>query len=188
MTEPLADISEETTILANRARVWRALINPEHVKAWLGCLNFSPVVGHVFYMQQDSDKRERGDTSGATHCEVLRIVDERELDLQLVSAGDSQDRGFDRAGRVRRWEHRRQPSPFRLGSVSAGQRQADLASSSQRMEERRPTAAQKLHRSSTVDITRRRATRRSASVGRRCDDRVRRAAPRHASGHTDHSL
>ena len=77
MAEKLEDIRESIEIEAPIAQVWEALILPEKVSAWLGCMQFRPEIGSVFYMQPDPQKRGAGDISGATHCELLEI-DENE--------------------------------------------------------------------------------------------------------------
>ena len=70
---PVPPIAKQTTLDAPIERVWQALTTPDEVARWLGCLEFKPVVGHVFYMQPDADRRARGDTTGATHCELLEL-------------------------------------------------------------------------------------------------------------------
>ncbi len=70
----LADIEHRITIEASVDRVWDVLTDPAHVVAWLGCLQYRPEVGHLFYMQPDAAKRSAGDADGATHCEILEIA------------------------------------------------------------------------------------------------------------------
>lgn len=73
MKDQLADIEHRILIDAAPSRVWKYLTAPEHVPAWLGCIHYRCEVGHVFYMQQDDQRRARGEIDGATHCRILRI-------------------------------------------------------------------------------------------------------------------
>ena len=75
----LDDIIEAISVDAPRGDVWRAVIDPESVSQWLGCLQFEAKIGHVFYMQPDNEKRAQGSVEGATHCEVLAIEPEDRL-------------------------------------------------------------------------------------------------------------
>lgn len=73
MTDHLPDIVATVDIDAPRERVWPFLVEEEHVPRWLGCMEYRKVVGHVFYMQPDPEKRERGSVEGATHCAILEL-------------------------------------------------------------------------------------------------------------------
>ena len=75
MTNSDLTIEHCISILAPPERVWIFLTEPEYVSLWLGCMRYEKAVGHVFYMQQDEDKRRADDTEGATHCEIL-VLDE----------------------------------------------------------------------------------------------------------------
>ncbi|HEV7386390.1 MAG TPA: SRPBCC domain-containing protein [Phenylobacterium sp.] len=66
----IEDIEAGIDISAPVERVWTVLTGEGLVEQWLGCLGFKPIIGHVFYMQQDNAKRTRGDVSGAIHCAV----------------------------------------------------------------------------------------------------------------------
>lgn len=66
----IEDIEAAIEIAAPVERVWAVLTGRGLVDQWLGCMRFKPLVGHVFYMQQDNAKRMRGDISGAIHCAV----------------------------------------------------------------------------------------------------------------------
>jgi uncharacterized protein YndB with AHSA1/START domain len=70
----IADIDRHIDINAPIERVWQAMTSGGLVEQWLGCMGYRPEIGAVFYMQQDPAKREAGDTSGATHCELLELA------------------------------------------------------------------------------------------------------------------
>jgi uncharacterized protein YndB with AHSA1/START domain len=67
------DIIASIDIDAPVERVWQVMTGEGLVEEWLGCLGYKAEIGRVFYMQQDGDKRARGDTGGATHCELLAL-------------------------------------------------------------------------------------------------------------------
>ena len=69
----LAPIKAEVDIAAPIAHVWTILTTPEHAAGWLGCLNFAATVGHTFHMQPDTAKRQAGDITGATWCDVEQL-------------------------------------------------------------------------------------------------------------------
>jgi uncharacterized protein YndB with AHSA1/START domain len=75
----IEDISQSIEIAAPAARVWEVLTSEGMVEQWLGCLGYAAKAGHVFYMQPDPARREAGDLSGATHCELLRLDPPREM-------------------------------------------------------------------------------------------------------------
>jgi uncharacterized protein YndB with AHSA1/START domain len=75
----IADISQSIEIDAPVERVWAAMTAEGLVEQWLGCMGYKAECGHVFYMQQDPARRAAGDTSGATHCELLRLDPPREM-------------------------------------------------------------------------------------------------------------
>jgi len=70
MIERLRNIETSIEINASREHVWKILTEPEYVVQWLGCMRYQNTLGHVFYMQQDSQKRQADDVSGATHCRI----------------------------------------------------------------------------------------------------------------------
>lgn len=70
---PLAPIETSIGIAAPIEAVWAAMVDPETVPLWLGCLNFAPVIGHTFHMQPDPAKAAGKDISGATLCDVERM-------------------------------------------------------------------------------------------------------------------
>jgi uncharacterized protein YndB with AHSA1/START domain len=70
---PLPPIVETIDIEAPIDAVWRAMTAEESVSTWLGCMNYKKQLGHVFFMQPDEAKRAKGDTTGATQCEVLAL-------------------------------------------------------------------------------------------------------------------
>ena len=73
MSDSGLKIEHSVTILAPRPTVWKFLTEPAYVPQWLGCMRYEKRLGHVFYMQQDADKRASDDIDGATHCEVLAL-------------------------------------------------------------------------------------------------------------------
>lgn len=73
MTTDTPAIEQSISIMAPPERVWVFLTEPEYVAEWLGCMRYEKTVGHVFFMQQDDEKRSRDDIDGATHCEVLAL-------------------------------------------------------------------------------------------------------------------
>ena len=72
-TKPIEDIALSIEVSAPRSRVWKDMTDTDRVPLWLGCMNYEKRVGHVFFMQQDPDKRAAGDIDGATHCEILGL-------------------------------------------------------------------------------------------------------------------
>lgn len=72
-TGALPPITHRLRIDASPEVVWRYLTEPEHVARWLGCLRYEKKIDHVFYMQQDPDKRAADDIEGATHCRILAL-------------------------------------------------------------------------------------------------------------------
>lgn len=73
MNDNCFDIKHSIRIDAPVEVVWSFLTDSQHVPQWLGCMQYKHETGHVFYMQQDGEKRANGDISGATHCEVLAL-------------------------------------------------------------------------------------------------------------------
>ena len=71
--QALTDIVFETVINAPLDVVWRNMTSNESVPQWLGCMQYEKRIGHIFYMQQDPEKRAINSTDGATHCEVLEL-------------------------------------------------------------------------------------------------------------------
>lgn len=69
----IPDISHAVLIEAPIGRVWEAITRENLVAEWLGCLGFSARIGAVFYMQPDAARREAGDITGATHCEIIEL-------------------------------------------------------------------------------------------------------------------
>ena len=75
----ITDISQSIDIDAPVERIWTAMTSEGLVEQWLGCMGYKAELGIVFYMQQDPAKRAAGDTTGATHCELLRLDAPREM-------------------------------------------------------------------------------------------------------------
>lgn len=79
MSDTNLTIECSVTIDAPPGRVWQFMTEPDYVTRWLGCLRYEKRLGHVFYMQQDDEKREQDDISGATHCEILALDEPSEF-------------------------------------------------------------------------------------------------------------
>lgn len=75
----IEDISTEILVERPPERVWQVMTSEGLVDQWLGCMGFTPAIGHTFYMQPDPAKREAGDVSGATHCELLELDEPRAM-------------------------------------------------------------------------------------------------------------
>ena len=75
--ERLGSIVETVEIAAAPDRVWPVLVEVQHVPRWLGCMRYTGEVGSVFYLQRDEAKRAAGDVEGATHCEVVELLEPR---------------------------------------------------------------------------------------------------------------
>ena len=69
----LADIEHRILIEASVDRVWDVLTDPAHVVAWLGCLQYRPEVGHLFYMQPDAAKRAGETPTGPPTARFSRL-------------------------------------------------------------------------------------------------------------------
>jgi uncharacterized protein YndB with AHSA1/START domain len=67
------DIELDIDIEVPLHRAWELLVDPKSVREWLGCINFEPTVGHIFFMQPDAVKASAKDTTGATHCRITAI-------------------------------------------------------------------------------------------------------------------
>ncbi len=76
MVEDVLSIIE---IAAAREQVWRALTRPEQVVQWMGCLQFQPLAGHVFYLQPDKARRLAGDITDAIACRIEVLDQPRRL-------------------------------------------------------------------------------------------------------------
>ena len=77
MPDVLKPVVLRVEIDAPPAIVWPFLTEPEHVPRWLGCMRYDNRPGHVFFMQQDAEKRGNDDVEGATHCEILELDEPR---------------------------------------------------------------------------------------------------------------
>lgn len=73
MSEKLGPIVAEVEIARSAEHVWRIMTSDATAPNWLGCMEYEKRIGAVFYMQQDREKAQRGDISGATHCEILAL-------------------------------------------------------------------------------------------------------------------
>ena len=83
----LADIDHSIEIEASPERVWTVMTQEGLVAEWLGCLQFSPRVGQLFYMQPHPQRREAGDIDGATHCELLALEPPRRMRFSWFMPG-----------------------------------------------------------------------------------------------------
>ena len=70
---PLPDIIASISIEAPVEHVWETLTSETTVPLWLGCIGYRREVGVTFYMQQDANRRAKGDLTGATHCTVTQL-------------------------------------------------------------------------------------------------------------------
>ena len=70
MGEPLLPIIAEITIERPIDKVWDVLVGEATLPQWLGALDYKPVVGSTFFMQQDPERQAAHDTDGATWCDV----------------------------------------------------------------------------------------------------------------------
>lgn len=68
--DKLEPIVGEILIEAPLLHVWEVMTAEASVKDWLGCINYRREVGATFHMQQDAGRRARGETEGATFCDV----------------------------------------------------------------------------------------------------------------------
>lgn len=73
MSDSSLKIEHLIMINAERRQVWKYLTEPEYVAQWLGCMRYEKTIGHVFYMQQDAEKRASDNIEGATHCRILAL-------------------------------------------------------------------------------------------------------------------
>ena len=73
MTDKSLNIELAITIAAAPEHVWQFLTEPQYVVQWLGCMRYEKSIGHVFYMQQDADKRAADSIDGATHCRIIAL-------------------------------------------------------------------------------------------------------------------
>jgi uncharacterized protein YndB with AHSA1/START domain len=68
------DVEGVIEINAPREQVWRALTDPKLVAQWMGCLGFRALPGHVFHLQPNRERREKGDVTDAIACRI-QILD-----------------------------------------------------------------------------------------------------------------
>lgn len=77
----LLPIIAEIQIEAPLDRVWETMTSTATVPRWLGCLNYAGREGTPFYMQPDRTKFAAGDTTGATHCDVVLLRPPHKFDF-----------------------------------------------------------------------------------------------------------
>ena len=73
------DITSIIEIAQPREMVWRALTRPGLVTRWMGCLRFQPLVGHIFYLQPDRERRLADDVTDAIACRIEVLDQPRRL-------------------------------------------------------------------------------------------------------------
>lgn len=73
------DVQSVIEVAAPRERVWRALTEPALVTQWMGCLQFRPEAGHIFYLQPDRERRAAGDVTGSIACRIEVLDEPRRL-------------------------------------------------------------------------------------------------------------
>ena len=81
------DIAFEIDIAAPIDHVWRDMTDTDRTPLWLGCMRYEKAIGHLFYMQQDSDKRAADDVDGATHCEIVALNEPNEFSFSWFLPG-----------------------------------------------------------------------------------------------------
>ncbi|MDZ4374113.1 MAG: SRPBCC domain-containing protein [Phenylobacterium sp.] len=64
------EVSSIIEIATPRERVWTALTDPTLVTRWMGCLEYAPTAGHVFYLQPDRARRLAGDATDGIACRI----------------------------------------------------------------------------------------------------------------------
>ena len=70
MGEPLLPIVAEADIGAPIDRVWDVLVGEDTLPQWLGAMDYRAQVGSTFFMQHDPEQQAKGDTEGATWCNI----------------------------------------------------------------------------------------------------------------------
>lgn len=73
------DVTSVIEVAAPREQVWRALTDPALVVQWMGALRFQPLVGQVFYLQPDRDRRLAGDVTDGIACRIEILDPPRRL-------------------------------------------------------------------------------------------------------------
>lgn len=79
----MSEIVFEAIYPTSIAAVWRALTDPEEIRAWLMETDFAPVLGHGFTFRTDP----RPGFDGTVRCRVLEIEPERRLSYSWVAGG-----------------------------------------------------------------------------------------------------
>jgi uncharacterized protein YndB with AHSA1/START domain len=85
--EALRPLIAEIQVNVPLAKLWEVATSEATVPGWLGCMNYRKSVGTTFYMQPDAAKRGAGDTSGATHCEVVLLKEPHKFDFTWFVPG-----------------------------------------------------------------------------------------------------
>jgi uncharacterized protein YndB with AHSA1/START domain len=86
----LLPIVAEIAISAPIDHVWDVLTAEASVPLWLGCMNYRASLGSTFHMQPDGAKREAGDTSGATHCDIVLLQQPNKFNFSWYVPGTPQ--------------------------------------------------------------------------------------------------
>jgi uncharacterized protein YndB with AHSA1/START domain len=87
VSDVLRPIVAEISIEAPIAHVWEVMTSEDSVPGWLGCMNYRREVGTTFHMQPDPAKRQAGDISGATHCDVVTLRAPHNFDFTWYMPG-----------------------------------------------------------------------------------------------------
>lgn len=87
MGEPLLPIVAEIAIDAPIEKVWDVLTGPASVPRWLGAFDYKAEVGSTFFIQEDPDKQAKGDTDGATWCDVVLLQKPNKFDFSWYVPG-----------------------------------------------------------------------------------------------------
>jgi uncharacterized protein YndB with AHSA1/START domain len=86
----LRPIVAEIGVDAPLDRLWQFMTSEGTAPNWLGCMNYHAAVGATFHMQPDAAKRQAGDPSGATHCDIITLKPPHKFDFSWYMPGTPQ--------------------------------------------------------------------------------------------------